>query len=122
MVAVGRALTTIVTPFEFTDEATKQEVELDVISHVITSPFTSDVEEYVEAVSPNIIELFFFHTYEGESPPFVGVAVNVTEVPEQIVVALAEIETLAVSKGLTDAVTAVLVELTHPVVVFLASA
>jgi hypothetical protein len=62
MVAVGRALTTTVTSFEFTDEATKQEVELDVISHVITSPFTSDAEEYVEVVSPTIVELFFFHT------------------------------------------------------------
>jgi hypothetical protein len=47
---------------------------------------------------------------------------NVAEVPEQIVVALAEIDTLAVSKEVTVAVTAVLVELTHPVVVFLASA
>jgi outer membrane protein W len=122
MVAVGRALTTIVTPFEFTDEATKQEVELDVISHVIISPFTSDVEEYVEVVSPAIVELFFFHTYEGESPPFVGVAVNVTEVPEQIVVALAVIDTFALRSGLTVAVTAVRVELTHPVVLFLASA
>jgi hypothetical protein len=62
MVAVGRALTSIITPFEFTDEATKQEVELDVISHAITSPFTSDVEEYVEAVSPTTVELFIFHT------------------------------------------------------------
>ena len=34
-------------------------------------------------------------------PPFVGVAVNVTLVPAQIVVALAEILTLAVNVGLT---------------------
>jgi len=44
---------------------------------------------------------FFFHWYEGVVPPFVGVAVNVTEVPEQIVVALAAIETLAGKLGLT---------------------
>jgi hypothetical protein len=62
ILAVGRSFTTIVNAFELTDEETKQEVELDVISHVITSPFTSDVEEYVEAVSPTTVELFIFHT------------------------------------------------------------
>ena len=36
---------------------------------------------------------FFFHWYVGVEPPFTGVAVKVTEVPEQIVVALAPIET-----------------------------
>ena len=37
----------------------------------------------------------------GVVPPFVGVAVNVTDIPAQIVVALAEIETLAGKFGLT---------------------
>ena len=37
---------------------------------------------------------FFFHTYTGEAPPLTGVAVNVTDVPEQIAPAgLAAIET-----------------------------
>jgi hypothetical protein len=44
---------------------------------------------------------FFFQTYDGEVPPFVGVAVNVTDVPSQIVVALAAIEMPAVSSGFT---------------------
>jgi hypothetical protein len=34
-------------------------------------------------------------------PPFVGVAVKVTEVPEQTVLASAAIETLAVTEGVT---------------------
>ena len=44
---------------------------------------------------------FFFQTYNGAVPPFVGVAVNVTDVPSQIVVELAAIEILAVSSGFT---------------------
>ena len=32
---------------------------------------------------------FFFHWYDGEEPPFVGVAVKVMVVPEQTVVLLA---------------------------------
>jgi hypothetical protein len=35
-------------------------------------------------------------------PPFVGVAVKVTEVPEQTVLASAAIETLAVTEGVTN--------------------
>jgi len=48
---------------------------------------------------------FTFHWYEGVVPPFVGVAVNVTEEPEQIVVAVAAIETFAVRTGFTVIVT-----------------
>jgi hypothetical protein len=44
---------------------------------------------------------FTFHWYAGVVPPFVGVAVNVTEVPEQMIVAVAAIDTLAVRMGLT---------------------
>jgi hypothetical protein len=35
-------------------------------------------------VAPLIALLFFFHWYTGELPPLVGVAVNVTEAPVQI--------------------------------------
>ena len=42
-----------------------------------------------------------FHWYVGVVPPLVGVAVNVTFVPAQKVVALAPIFTLAVKIGLT---------------------
>ena len=44
----------------------------------------------------------FFHWYVGVVPPFVGVAVITTDVPEQIAPAgFAEILTLAVTFGLT---------------------
>ena len=48
---------------------------------------------------------FNFHWYEGADPPLVGVAVKVTLVPEQIVVALAPTLTLAGKFGLTVMVT-----------------
>jgi hypothetical protein len=38
---------------------------------------------YVELFVPTFT-LLFFHWYKGETPPFVGVAVKVTGVPEQI--------------------------------------
>jgi len=47
---------------------------------------------------------FFFHWYTGAVPPLVGVAVKVTEVPEQIVVADAPILALAGRSGFTVAV------------------
>ena len=46
-------------------------------------------------------EPFNFHWYVGVIPPFVGVAVKVTEVPAQIVVAEADILKLAGKLGLT---------------------
>ena len=47
--------------------------------------------------------LFFFHWYEGEEPPLVGVAVNVTLVPAQMVCAPAVIAALTegVNTGFT---------------------
>ena len=36
---------------------------------------------------------FFFHWYDGDEPPLVGVAVKVTEVPAQILVVLGDIDT-----------------------------
>ena len=44
----------------------------------------------------------FFHWYVGVVPPFAGVAVNITDVPEQIAPAgFADILTLAVTLGST---------------------
>jgi len=100
-VGVTIGLTTIVTSFDVAGDPTKHGVAFDVITQVITSPLTSVVVEYVEVVAPEITVPFFFQTYAGVVPPLVGVAVKVTDVPGQIVVALAEIETLAVRIGLT---------------------
>ena len=47
----------------------------------------------------------FFHWYNGDVPPFEGVAVNVTEVPAQTGFAEAAIETLTCSIGFTVMVT-----------------
>lgn len=38
---------------------------------------------YVEAVAPEMLVPFFRHWYVGIVPPFVGVAVKVTDVDEQ---------------------------------------
>jgi hypothetical protein len=38
---------------------------------------------YVEAVAPEMLVPFFRHWYVGVVPPLAGVAVKVTEVPEQ---------------------------------------
>ncbi len=51
----------------------------------------------------------FFQTYMGAVLPLTGVAVNVTDVPAQIVVALADAETDGVKIGFTVIVTPVLV-------------
>jgi hypothetical protein len=50
---------------------------------------------------------FNFHWNEGVAPPFAGVAVNVTLVPAQIVVALAAILT----EGATFEVTVIVIAL-----------
>jgi len=48
---------------------------------------------------------FTFHWYDGVDPPFVGVAINVTETPGHTWFADATIETLTSSNGLTIMVT-----------------
>ena len=50
---------------------------------------------------------FTFHWYAGVDPPFVGVAVNKTEVPAQTGFASAAIATLVFRTGLTTIVTEV---------------
>ena len=96
----GVGLTTILTEVEVAGEPAKQGVAFEVITHVTASLFANVVEVNVAAFVPALVPLTF-HWYEGVVPPLVGVAVNVTEVPEQIVVAVAAIDTLAVRIGLT---------------------
>jgi hypothetical protein len=100
-VGVTIGLTVIVTAFEVAGEPAKQGVALDVISQVITSPVANEPEINVTLVCPDTIAPFFFQTYAGELPPLVGVAVNVIELPEQMPVADAAMDTLAVRTGFT---------------------
>ena len=72
-------------------------VAVEVITQLTTSPLFNVVVVNVALFVPTFVEPTF-HWYDGV-PPFVGVAVNVTDVPEQIVVP----EPLAI---LTDGVTA----------------
>ena len=102
--AVKTGFTTMVTPFDVAGDPVKHGVAFDVITQVTTSLFANAVEVNVAEFVPAFVPLIF-HWYEGAVPPFVGVAVNVTDVPAQIVVALAEIETLAVKTGFTTIVT-----------------
>lgn len=75
----------------------------DVNTHVNTSPFeivdVVNVEEFVPTFTP-----FFFHWYDGVVPPFVGVAVNVTDSPIQtgLLLATIEIEGVTVAFTVTD--------------------
>ena len=56
-------------------------------------------------VAPDVFVPFTFHWYAGVVPPFVGVAVKVTEVPEHTGLADAAIETLTGRFGFTVMVT-----------------
>lgn len=79
------------------DEVTQPNEE--VITQVMVFPFVTDEVVYVLLFVPTG-EPFRYHWYVGV-PPFVGVAVNVTLDPAQIVVAEAEI--------LTDGVTGLVI-------------
>ena len=57
-------------------------------------------------MAPEISMSLTFQIYTGAAPPFTGVAVKVTEVPELTGFELATIETLAGKTGLTVMVTA----------------
>lgn len=59
------------------------QVKLDVMITVTTSPFANEVVVNVEEFAPALTP-FNCHWYEGAAPPFVGTAVNVTDVPAQI--------------------------------------
>ncbi|MBK8883294.1 MAG: hypothetical protein IPN67_13185 [Bacteroidales bacterium] len=94
-------LTVIVMLFDAAGEPLTQGA-LDVICTLMSSPFARAAEIYVADVAPGIRAAPLYHWYVGAAPPFVGVAVNVTEVPAQIAPAgLAAILTLAGTLGLT---------------------
>lgn len=98
--------TIMVIPDEVTVEGLAQ-VALEVILHVITSPFASVDEVKVEDVSPDIAVPFLFHWKEGEAPPFPGVAVNVIAFPAQVGF---EPEVMAMlTEGVTDGVTVMVI-------------
>jgi hypothetical protein len=96
--AESTGLTTIVMVFEVAGLPLTH-VRLDVITTVIISPLAG-VYEYVAKPVPTGVDPLY-HWYEGVVPSLVGVAVNVTEVPAQTGLAVAPIETLTGSKGLT---------------------
>ncbi len=99
--AVKIGLTVIVMAFDVAGEPVKHGLAFDVITTETTSEFDNDIEVKVEAVSPETLVPFNCHWYAGVEPPFVGVAVKVTLVPEQIVLADALMFTLAGKFGLT---------------------
>ena len=77
--------------------------ELEVNTHETTAPFVKELDVKlapVPALTPFTLQL-----YNGEVPPFVGVGVNVTLDPEQIVVVLVAIE----SAGTTFVVTLIVI-------------
>ncbi len=86
-------MTVIVIAFEVAGLPVGQGVMFDVSTQVTISPFASPTFVYVELLVPTLAPLSF-HWYDGLAPPFVGVAVNVTDVPEQIGLADAAIDTL----------------------------
>ena len=86
---------------------------LDVMTTRTWSPFMSAPSVYVALLVPTLSP-FFFHWYDGVEPPFVGVAVKLTEVPEQIGFSLATILT----DGLTVEVTLMVMVLDVAVVGF----
>jgi hypothetical protein len=89
-------------PLEVAGDPVKQPVALDVITTVTTCPLVNDVVVKVALFVPVFVP-FTRHWYEGLAPPLVGVAVNVTLVPAQIVLSasLDAMLTLAVKLGLT---------------------
>ena len=79
---VTEGVTVIVIELDVAGEPVAQ-FKLEVITTVTTSPFAKVLVVYIAEFVPTFPP-FNCHWYEGEAPPFVGVAVNVTDVPEQI--------------------------------------
>ena len=99
---VTTGFTVMVMPVEVA-EVGEAQAAVDVIMQVTTSPFVNALLVYVALLVPALTPSTC-HWYEGV-PPLVGVAVNVTPVPEQIVVADGETA--------TDGVTVVLIVATQ---------
>ena len=76
------------------------QVAFDVSTQVTTSLLFKVAEVNVVELVPLFVP-FTFHWYAGVVPPLVGVAVNVTLVPAQIVVAVAAMLTLTGKFGFT---------------------
>mgnify|MGYP006174408523 FL=1 len=75
----------------------------DVIITVTTSPLFNEVDVNVLFVAPDTFPPLICHWYVGVVPPFVGFAVNVTLVPEQIAdPGVPEIVTLGVTVVITE--------------------
>jgi hypothetical protein len=72
------------------------ELTITATTSLFKRPLVVNVELLVPAFTP-----LTFHWKLGELPPFKAVAVKVTDVPEQMVVALVAIETLTGNAGLT---------------------
>ena len=98
-VGVNRGLTVMIVGLDvaLVGEAHKSD---ETILTVTLSPFTSEVLEKVGLFAPGTFDPFILHWYVGVDPPFTGFAVNNIDVPAQIVVALAETETLGTMVGL----------------------
>jgi hypothetical protein len=109
------ALTIIVMALDVT-VVVETQVAFDVITQVTTSPFTNEDVVNEELFVPAFVP-FTFHWYAGVVPPFVGVAVKVTAVPLQILVADALMATTGVAFDPTEIVIALDVSLlgtAHP--------
>ncbi len=107
---VTTGLTVIVIPVDVADAGDAHD-SVEVMVHVITSPSDNALDVKVGLLLPTLLP-FTFHWYEGV-PPLLGVAVNVTPVPEQIFVAEGVTATEGVTVGLIVATAGTRV-LPHP--------
>ena len=98
---VGNELTVIVTLDAVVLSVTDTQFSFEVISTLITSSWTNEVDVYVASVALLISIAPLNHLYTGIKPPLIGVAVKVTEVPAQIVLDDADKLTEAVVLELT---------------------
>jgi hypothetical protein len=97
-VASGRGFTVIIITFE---RDFPPHTSVFVISTEISSLFTKALVMYVLLTSPAIGVMPKYHWYCAEVPPLVGVALKVTEVPEQIGLAEATMLTEGATEGIT---------------------
>ena len=97
-----------------------RQLAFEVITTLTWSPLTNVVltKVFAELLVPTLVPLTF-HWYNGEAPPFVGVAVNVTPDPAHVVLLVTSDEML--TDGVTLALTTKAIELlvavddvTHP--------
>jgi hypothetical protein len=92
IVGTRAGVTLIVTLLEVAVEGDAQ-AALDVSTQLTTSLLLKDVDAKLDELVPALVP-FTFHWYDGLAPPLVTAAVNVTSVPEQILLLPALIETV----------------------------